>query len=194
MKTTPIILTEAQEKWLQIHFKHTKNQDIADRFGISLRSVSRLAKKRGLEKSTQFLKKCQEEAAKAAVESHIRNGTYPPKGFVIPGSINTRFHPGIKSVDRLGKRKEKQRLKNMLASRMKTLKSERARATFGLPQRTKLKVVRQPRAKITLRYYLKKQGYILDEQKRIAYYDENTKRGKRIESKPQMWYKFQPLN
>ncbi len=27
----------------------------------------------------------------------------------------------------------------------------------------------------------------------VAYYDENTKRGVRIEAKPQRWYKFQPI-
>ena len=32
-----IILTDQEEAWLKKHFKHTKNEEIAERFGISMR-------------------------------------------------------------------------------------------------------------------------------------------------------------
>lgn len=86
-----------------------------------------------------------------------------------------------------------ERVAKAAATRRATWKSEKARAAFGLPQRTKLRVVPVPKAKIALRYYLKRLGYILDEQARVAYYTEDTKRGKIIESKPQKWYKFMPI-
>lgn len=94
---------------------------------------------------------------------------------------------------RLGEERNKQRIAKIQASRTKTWKSERARATFGLPQRTKFRVIPQPRRKVELRWYLKSRGYIVDDVKRIVYYDENTRRGKRIEEKPQRWYKFEQL-
>ena len=193
IKSNKIILSEEEEQWLIAHYPYTKNKEVAEKLGISYRSVVRFASRLGLKKTKQFLGECQNEAWQAACRSYDING-HPLKGGTIPNSERIRFKKGVSSVERLGEEKERQRLEKSRVSRMKTLKREKARVIFGLPQRTKLKVVSQPREKITLRYYLKKQGYILDEQKRIAYYDENTKRGKRIESKPQMWYKFQPLN
>ena len=153
--------------------------------------MHRIARALGLRKSTQFIRKCQQATAAAAKESHLRNGTYPPKGYVVP---NRRpFPKGVSNAERFGKRKEAERIRKSAESRENTRKSERARATFGLPQRTKLRVIPIPEAKVKLRWYLKSRGYILDEIARVAYYDENTKRGKRIEEKPQMWYKFLPM-
>lgn len=137
------------------------------------------------------MRKCQQATTAAAKESHLRNGTFPPKGHVIPNRYS--FPKGVSNVERFGKRVEAERIRKSTESREKTRKSEKARATFGLPQRTKMHVIPVPRAKIYLRWYLKSRGYILDEIARVAYYDENTKRGKRIEGKPQRWYKFLPM-
>lgn len=41
--------------------------------------------------------------------------------------------------------------------------------------------------------YLRKQGYIIDEQLRVAYWDENTIRAVRLEAKEDKFYKFEPL-
>ena len=187
-----IVLTEKQEAWLIKHFKHTKNADVAAKLGISPRAVGRFAARLGLTKSPQFMKKCQRETADAAQRSHLRNGTYPPKGYKIPRREEYQLKQGECMKDRMTPKRWAERNRKAKESRAKTWKSEKARATFGLPQRTKLHVIPVPTAKLQLRYYLKKCGYILDEVKRIAYYDENTKRGKRIEAKPQPWYKFMP--
>ena len=189
-----IELTEKQENWLKKHFLHTKNAEIAAKLGISEASVHRLARALGLKKSRQYMTKCQRETAEAAQRSHRLNGTYPPKGFKIPRREEYQYKPGETCRGRLGAKRDTERARKAAESRAKTWKSEKARATFGLPQRTKLRVIPVPRAKLQLRYYLKKRGYILDEVKRIAYYDENTKRGKRIEAKQQPWYKFRPLD
>lgn len=182
---------ESQKAWLIKHFKHTKNAECAAKLGISESSMHRIARALGLRKSAQFIRKCQQATAAAAKESHLRNGTYPPKGYVVP---NRRpFPKGVSNAERFGKRKEAERIRKSAESRENTRKSERARATFGLPQRTKLRVIPIPEAKVKLRWYLKSRGYILDEIARVAYYDENTKRGKRIEEKPQRWYKFLPI-
>jgi hypothetical protein len=184
-------ITASQEAWLIKHYKHTKNAEVAAYLGISQSTMHRIVRKLGLKKTPQFMRKCQQATTAAAKESHLRNGTYPPKGYVIPN--RPTFPKGVSNVERFGKRKEAERIRKSTESREKTRKSERARATFGLPQRTKLRVIPIPRAKVYLRWYLKSRGYILDEITRVAYYDENTKRGKRIEEKPQRWYKFLPM-
>ena len=184
-------VTASQETWLIKHYKHTKNAEVAAHLGISESTMHRIVRKLGLKKTPQFIRKCQQAAAAAAKESHLRNGTYPPKGYVIPNRYS--FPKGVSNVEKLGKRKEVDRIRKSTESREKTRKSERARATFGLPQRTKLRVIPIPVAKVKLRWYLKSRGYILDEIARVAYFDENTKRGKRIEEKPQRWYKFLPI-
>lgn len=184
-------VTASQETWLIKHYKHTKNAEVAAHLGISESTMHRIVRKLGLKKTPQFMRKCQQAATAAAKESHLRNGTYPPKGFVIPNRYS--FPKGVSNVEKLGKRKEADRIRKSTESREKTRKSERARATFGLPQRTKLRVIPIPVAKVKLRWYLKSRGYILDEIARVAYFDENTKRGKRIEEKPQRWYKFVPI-
>ena len=188
MKTT---LSEAQQKWLIKHFKHTKNDDVAARLGVSQRTAIRLARALGLKKTKQFMTKCQRATADAAKASHLRNRTYPKKGTKIPRSEEFWFKVGESPLQRLGARREALRVQKSAESRRKTWKREKARATFGLPQQTKLRVIPVPKQKIQMRHYLKKRGYILDEVKRIAYYDENTLRGKRIEAKPQRWYKFE---
>ena len=192
MRTTPIVLSDKQEKWLNTHFKNTKNEDIAEKLGISLRSVIRLARKRDLAKTTQFMKKSQMAAASAARISHLAHGTYPPKGFRIPNSEKGQFVKGTTPLERLGKKKERLRQEKSAASLKETRRKEKARITFGLPQKTNLRIYRQPTEKVRLRHYLKTRGYIVDDDERVVYYNENTMRGKRIESKQQPWYTFLP--
>lgn len=43
-KTTRIELTPEQERWLERHFKHTRNAEAAERLGISERSLVRIAR------------------------------------------------------------------------------------------------------------------------------------------------------
>lgn len=192
-KTEKIILTDEQEQWLKKHFKHTKNEDIVRRFGISLRSVNRIAKKMGLEKSKQFMKKYQLHAAAKANESNRRNGTYPPKGYQIPNKEKGYFKKGEKPIDRLGKKKEAERVAKSAASRKETFGLEKARALYGLPRKTKLQVVKRPKKQIQLRYYLKKCGYIVERGGFTFYYNDETKRSAEIEKRPLTGFKFLPL-
>lgn len=192
-KFTPIVLTDKQEAWLKKHFKHTKNDEIAKRLGISVSSVTRLARKRGLEKSKQFVRKCQQEAAGKAYLSHKVNGTFPPKGYRIPGSENYLFQKGVKPIERLGEKREAKRVAKSAETRRQTLKLEKARVLFGLPQQTKLNVVKRPREQALMRYRLKQLGYIIERGGRVAYYDENTRRHQGLESKPRTGFTFKQL-
>ena len=190
---TPIVLTDKQLTWLDKHFKHTKNEKIAERLDISIRSVSRIAKKRGLTKSKQFIRKCQLEAAAKANISNRINGTYPKKGQAIPNGEKYRFKKGEKPIDRLGAKREAERVAKCAESRRKTFKLEKARALYGLPRLTKLNVIKRPRKQTLMRYDLKKRGYMIERCGFIAYYDENTRRCMRLETTPKTGFTFKQV-
>lgn len=192
-KTYKITLTPGQERWLVAHFKHTKNDDIMERLGISHSTLHRKARELGLTKTRQFMRKTQRNAADKAKESHLRNGTYPPKGYRIPRSEESQFKAGVTPVERLGKRKERKRVERSAESRRKTFREEKARALFGVPRKTRLRVVREPKGKTELRWYLKSRGYILDERELIAYWTPETRRATILEKRPRRWYLFRPL-
>ena len=188
-------LTEAQIAYLVKHFKNTKNALLAEKLGISETGVHRLARKYGLKKTRQFMRKTQRATADAAKASHLKHGTYPPKGYKIPRSEEYQFKKGETPVQRLGKRKEAARVKKAAQTLAATRKMERARALFGLEQKTRLRVKKQPLKKIQTRYYLRKRGYIIDDPAFVAYYDENTRRALKIEARPkqQRYYDFKPI-
>ena len=192
-KFAPIALTDKQLAWLDRHFKHTKNEDIARYLDISPRSVNRIAKRRGLKKSSQFIRKCQLAAAEKANLSNRINGTYPPKGYKIPNSEKYHFRKGVKPIDRLGAKREAERVAKSVESRRKTFRLEKARALYGLPRETKLNVVRRPRKQITMRHELKKRGYIIERGGFVAYYDKNTRRHLAFEAKPMTGFTFKAV-
>lgn len=103
-KTVKIVLTPAQEAWLIKHFKHTKNDDIAEHLDISPRSVSRIARRLGLEKTKQFMRKCQNESIERMKILNRVNGNYPPKGYQIPNREKGYFKKGVTPLDRLGEK------------------------------------------------------------------------------------------
>ena len=189
-----IILTDQQEAWLQKHFKHTKNEDIAEKLGVSLRSVNRLAEKRGLKKSWQFMRKTQLDAAAAANKSNRINGTYPPKGYKIPRSEEFWFQKGEKPVDRLGAKRDAERIAKSAASRKETFKLERARAIFGLPRQTKMQVIQRPRKQVHVRYYLRKRGYVVERGSNVAYYNSQTNRNLKMETNPPTGFTFKAIS
>ena len=106
MKGVKTTLSEAQQKWFIKHFKHTKNEDVAAKLGVSQRTAIRLARQLGLQKTRQFMTKCQRATADAAKASHLRNKTYPKKGSKIPRSEEFWFKVGESSLQRLGARRE----------------------------------------------------------------------------------------
>lgn len=95
-----IRLTREQQAWLMVNYPHISTSLCAMHLNISQRSVVRFARQLGVTKTKTFMLECQRFAARRAKESHLRNGTYPPKGVY---SDNLRhgekyqFKPGIKS-------------------------------------------------------------------------------------------------
>ncbi len=191
MQTTKIVLTPEQEAWLVKHFRNTKNDILMEKLGLKFSTFHRIVRALGLKKTKRFMRKCQKATSEAAKASHIANGTYPPKGYRIPRSEEFQYKQGGKPWDRCGRRKWNRARKQAHDTLERTRKEERARATFGLPQRTALRVKRQPRQKLLDRYYLKKRGYILDEENVIAYWTPETRRATRLEAGQRRYYKFE---
>ena len=157
-------ITDEQVLYIRKHFKNEKNQALADAVGVSRSTVTRIQQQYHLSKSPEYNHERLVRAGKASVVSR-ENKTLG----LTPESIVKR-----------------------IASYKKTFREERARATFGLPQRTKMKVNRQPTKKCHHRSYLKQLGYILDEENVIAYWTDDTVRAVKLEAQPRLYYKFLP--
>ena len=164
-------------------FKNTPNDVIMEKLEISFSTLHRTARALGLVKTKQFMRKCQRNAAAKARESHIINGTFPPKGYIIPGSEENRFKAGVTSLQRLGARKERQRVEKSAESRRQTLREERARRVFGVPQRTRLRVLNRGHRFYHSVWYLRSRGYEVDTRNLVAWYDDGTRRCPVLEKK-----------
>lgn len=180
MKGHKTILTPEQHLWLVDNFPDTKNQDCARHLGISLRTVVRLARACELQKSREFMLMTQREAAN---EARVMN-----RGEGNRGAINLlkygekyRFRKGETCIQRLGKEKEAERLRKAHATRNETISRERMRINWGLPQRTNLRLVRQPKQWVHYRYTMKRRGYIVSRAAREIYYNEDTDRSATVE-------------
>lgn len=79
-----IQLTLEQTLWLRRNYPDMANAICALYLGVSESSVKRIACAMGLQKTAQFMREAQAHAARRARESHLRNGTYPPKGWYSP--------------------------------------------------------------------------------------------------------------
>lgn len=79
-----IHLTLEQQMWMRRNYPGMATAICALYLGVSVSSVIRLARRMGLRKTEQFMREAQAHAVKRAKESHLRNGTYPPKGWYSP--------------------------------------------------------------------------------------------------------------
>ena len=79
-----IHLTLEQQMWMRRNYPDMATAICALYLGVSESSVKRIAYAMGLQKTAQFMREAQAHAALRAKESHLRNGTYPPKGWYSP--------------------------------------------------------------------------------------------------------------
>ena len=193
MQGTKIVLTPEQEAYLVKHYKNTKNDILMEKLGLKFSTFHRFVRALGLKKTKQFIKKCQRATSEAAKASHLANGTYPPKGYRIPRSEEFQYKPGDKPWAKCGRRKWNRGRKKAAETWKHSYLVDRVRHRIGFPQLTALKVTKQPHQKILDRSYLKKRGYILDENELIAYWTEDTRRATILEKRPRQWYRFKPL-
>jgi len=182
-------LSDKQKKWLIAHFKNTKNDDIILRLSITHSSLHRFARKMGLKKTSQFVHKCQAATTEAARIAN-KNNNWPPKGYKIPRSEENRFKPGVSYRQKFGTNKDRKRINKIHQSRNKTIALDRIRIKWGLEQKTKLKLIVQPRSKVNYRHNFKKRGYIVDRDAKTIYYNQNTNRSLIAEKRASHKFRF----
>ena len=171
-------MDENMKEWLIKHYKHTANKEIQDKFGITHYMLHKYAKEFGLKKSYQFIRKVAKANSEKGLEVLAEKG-WPPKGYVIPNQEKR-----IESIKaRKGVKLKKEHVEKMQKGINRTISAEKRRVLFGLPQKTKLKVVKAPKGKIHCRWKMRKLGYIIDKGGNVAYYNETTIRNKHFEER-----------
>ena len=144
------------------HFCDTENITLAQEAGCSVSSVNHIQRRYHLKKTKEHLHKQYSKCGKRAIELH--------------GALRV-------PEDAVRRRTE---------TFLRMYREEKARCAFGLPQRTNIRVRREPRLKQSQRTYLRSLGYIIDRENNIAYYTPETKRAVRMEAytKKKSYYKF----
>lgn len=184
-------LTNEQLVWFTEHFEHTKNQKLADSLGTSPRCVTRIARELGLCKTKEFVQAMQRNASEhGAKKIHLMGGNAGAKNLLIYGKA-TRFKAGESSKQRMSTESFEEMHRKIGDSRKKTFQKERRRVLFGLDQKTGLRVIRCPKAKIELRHRLRTRGYEIERASNEVVITDNTKRSPIIEEHAQvMGFKF----
>ena len=174
-------ITPTQEAWLIEHYADTKNEDLLRRLGWKAnagRSLRRLAVRLGLNKSKDFMRTTQANAAAHARIANQGEGNAGSKNLLIYGKAH-QFKKGVTSRQRLG---ENERIRKMQASLCETIRKERLRINWGFDQQTKLRLISNQR-QVQTRYALKKLGYIIPcRRATTVYYNGDTKRSAAIEN------------
>lgn len=158
-------LTKEQIAYIRERYPNTTNHVLAKEMGLARSTICRVAYANHLKKTPEHYSEMGRKAgtASSAARGGACFGVYTPE---------------------------------IIAKRAETFKrvfrEDQIRWKWGLPPKTKLRVRKQPKAKCNQRAYLKKQGYILDNENNIAYYTENTHRATRMEAytKKKCYFKF----
>lgn len=180
-KYSKIILSEAEQEWMRKNFGTTKNADIADHLGISPRTVVRIARDMGLNKTSDFTKAMQLNAANhAARRNRANGGNAGTKNLLLYGKAY-QFKKGERQKDKMSAEAFDAMHRHIGEQRKKTFKAERRRVLFGLAQKTKLRVVQAPKEKICLRMGLRKKGYEIARASNEAFITAATHRSEVME-------------
>ena len=175
-------LTDEERKWMEEHFSHTKNEEVACRLGVSLRTAVRLAREMGLEKNAEFVRAMQANAVHHAARANRGQGNAGKANLLKHGKAY-QFKPGIGNKDRLSAEALSEMYRRSADTRKRTVMAERRRVAFGLEQRTALRLVKAPRAKICLRYELRKRGYVVTHASSDAARTADTRRSATLEQR-----------
>lgn len=185
--TNRIVLTPEQEKWLVAHFPTTYNDVCAEHLGISKRTVNRIASRLGLVKTRAFVRKCQREAASAALYLNRLHGRFPAKGTIPPNSEKYRF--GQPDAYRPTKAQRRKMVAKAVATRERRREEDRRRVAMGLKPKTKLLCTSRPKGEAQTRYYLTHVcRYMADGFD--MYWDENTRRSRKHENNQESAFRF----
>lgn len=184
MKGVEVKFTVEQEMWLEMHFPDTSNADCAKFCGCSPRTIVRQARRMGLAKSCEFMLASRRRGQEMAALMNRGEGNKGKENLLKHG-VKYRFQKGINCLQRLGAERERERSRKAHETRNKTIKSERIRINWGFGQKTKLRLVRQPKQWVSYRNTMKRRGYIVERGSREIYYNEDTNRSSIVEQNAQ---------
>lgn len=180
-KYSKIILAETEQDWMREHFSNTKNAEIAEYFGISPRTVVRIARDMGLRKHPDFTEAMQRNAAEHAARANRANGgNAGTKNLLLYGKAY-QFKKGERQKDKMSAEAFEAVHRQIGEQRKHTIKAEKRRVLFGLEQKTKLRVVQAPKEKICLRNGLRKKGYEIARASNEAFITAATHRSEVME-------------
>lgn len=175
-------LTDEEWGWMEEHFAHTKNEEVARHLGVSLRTAVRLAREMGLEKNAEFVRAMQANAVHHAARTNRGQGNAGKANLLKYGKAY-QFKPGIGNKDRLSAEAFSEMHRRSAETRKRTVMAERRRVAFGLEQKTDLRVIKAPKAKICLRNRLRKRGYVVPRASSDATIAADTRRSATLEQR-----------
>ena len=161
--------TEEMLNLLRQNYQIETNEQLAKRFGISTRTLRRKAKSLGLTKSEPVTKTKQiEELVRDMYPNHSLNE--------IAAEANISWRTVRRMANQMGLTRTPEE-ESRMRSRIRTnlIRSERRRITFGLEQRTNMKLVCNVE-RIQLRHKLKDAGYIVFKGNNTIFYPLELKR------------------
>lgn len=174
-------LTQEQVAWFRENFACTKNQELADRLGASMRCISRMARELGLWKTAEFMATTQRNASEhGARVNRARGGNAGARNLLVYG-VATRYKAGENIRDRMSAEELEAMYRKISATRKELFRKERRRVLYGLDQKTDLRVVRCPIEKVRLRCNLRKHGYEIARASNEATVTEETRRNAKME-------------
>ena len=176
-------LTPEQRKWFMEEFAHTKNQELADRLGTSLRSITRIARELNLWKDKEFMTAIQRNASEhGARVNRAMGGNAGTRNLLIYGKAH-QFKAGESNKERMSKEAFADMHRRIGESRKEIFRKERRRVMFGFEQQTALRVIRCPKEKIRLRNNLRKHGYMIGRASNEATITDDTRRSIKMEAR-----------
>ena len=167
---------------MEEHFAHTKNKEVACHLRVSLRTAVRLAREMGLEKNAEFVRAMQANAVHHAARTNRGQGNAGKANLLKYGKAY-QFKPGIGNKDRLSAEAFSEMHRRSAETRKRTVMAERRRVAFGLEQKTDLRVIKAPKAKICLRNRLRKRGYVVPRASSDATIAADTRRSATLEQR-----------
>lgn len=166
--------TEAEIAYLRENYPYTSDMVMAERLGVSRRSVSDKARTLGLDKGMN--QEWLERAEKV-------RGLYKSRSYT---EIATETGIPVRSVARIistlgltRSRNEERGIRSRI--RRDLTDREKRRVIFGLAPLTNIKVVTN-KSRIKLRHALKKAGYIVQRGQNVMYYHPEMERDHRREN------------
>lgn len=183
MSRTATIWNDDKINFLVKHYANISNRKLADTLGVSVPSIKNKSRELGLTKT------CAKRKIFPSIEANIlrmsENSSYrsvADKLNVSVASVHTTVNEATANGHQ--KRPKEETLKIMSETRVRLIKKERARAIFGLEQKTKLKLFPN-KQKYKVRERLKRSRYEVERNGTDVYIDDETRRHAKVETEAQ---------